>query len=241
MKIFLTVLLFMPVLALAANKPKLEIQNFCGLDDSVLANGIFSKSEIQNFCALDPGDPDMPFLPYMSEVQSEAENSLMKLIRRQAKGAALDFCMNDVAAEYQGDCMDVVGSALFVDVDAFELCKTQPLYDRVGCLPVIVNKSYTVSSIDECSEEELSHSQIKKCLARNGSVVDSFMGRWNHGKHYAANDDEEAPVFIEPRPELIQPCSSDGLDDGPGSGGGSSSGGGGISSFGGDYDGPCFF
>ena len=216
MKIFLTVLLFMPVLALAASKP-----------------------EIQSFGVLGPGYPDEPFLPYMSAAQSEAENSLMKLIRRQAKGAALDFCMNDVAAEYQGDCMDIVGSALFVDVDAFELCKTQPLYDRVGCLPVIVNKSYTVSSIDECSEKKLSHDQIE-CLARSGSVMNSLMSRQNRGNQYAAND-EEAPVFIEPRPELIQPCSPDGLDDGPGSGGGSSSGGGGISSFGGDYDGPCFF
>ena len=225
----------MPVLALAASRSKLEIQSFCGLDDSVLAYKIFSKSKIQNLCVLGPGYPDEPFLPYMSEAQSEAGNLLVNLIGRQAKAAAFHFCMNDVAAEYQGDCMDIVGSALFVDVDAFELCKTQPVYDRVGCLPVIVNKSYTVSSIDECREEELSHNQIE-CLARNGSVVGSLMSHQNHGKHYAANDDDEAPVFIEPpRPELIKACSPDSVDDGPGYGGGSGSG------SGSDYDGPCFF
>lgn len=205
MKFFLIILLYMPLLALASRN--LEIKNF-GIgnpDDPISPYVLFSD------------DPDQEFVPYVNEAQLKAGNMVLAGVQ-QAKEAALSFCME--AADGEIDCSHI-NMALFIDLDALELCKEQPVDYHIDCLLFVVNKTYKPSDVDRCRGKG-SYKKQRGCLSRNGLAV----------QHYAKDDDRERiPRFFEPeelpRPELVDYCPPD-----------SGGGGGGL---GDDYDGPCFF
>ena len=91
--------------------------------------------------------------------------------REKIKGAAIEFCRNEIASYLKNDCLNIVAPSRFIDAGAFNLCKKQPSHRQIECLSVIANKTYHPALIKECSEKS-SHRQ-GECLSKYGSPIDS--------------------------------------------------------------------
>ncbi len=264
MKLLLTVLLCMPFLSLASIN--LETQNQLGSGDPDEPFIPYIKLEVQKLSygtGLPNDVTDLPFIRPVDDPYDPVFPEPLTVLDKKAKEAAVDFCIND-AEGMQNDCIQLLTSRIeqcgraesfqatikFFSRDDY-LTKLLDAYDsQIKCLNrsgfLIEKMEMAVRPWDPDAWPYLLVPELPPPLEDPSEDLDDDDDKDLSSLHtapleYASKDDDEEIVpFLEPRPELIKPCSPDGHGAGPNSGSGLGSGGGGPA-FGDSYDGPCFF
>ena len=112
----------------------------------------------------------------LADISYENENTASTIVnvnnREEIKNEAINFCRNKTSNLSIEECLDIVVSARFMDIEALNVCKHQSTHlSQMECLSVIVNKTYSPALVEECATKYTDLGQ-RQCLSRYGSSIE---------------------------------------------------------------------